>query len=207
MQFYKAFRGIYQGVAFVFSWFFFQTLQIHTYLFKEFLVYTGLPSMVFILLDFVFLCFSCIVKYFEYVEATLNNMETDRKTKKLTINQGEANRMSRALGTIQHSMHAEDWFLWGRESNYRVRMSNRIVENTAVLIRLILHFKPLTYVMLEQPKGSYMFKLPCFQKLFRDFAMGMILTYMGLYGGELLKGTHLWSNLPTLCCKKLNDFI
>ena len=92
----------------------------------------------------------------------------------------------------------EDEFLLGDTEKLKVRMANMIAVNTACLIRLALLFRPTTVIAIEQPKGSWMFKQSIFQQLIKDYSLIIILTYMGLYGLDLLKGTHICTNSTTL---------
>ena len=77
-------------------------------------------------------------------------------------------------------------------------MSTLIAENTAYLVSLILQFCPDMFIMLEQPKGTTMWHLPAFADVIGAAGMMMTLTYLGLFGLEILKGTKLLSNLPKL---------
>ena len=74
-------------------------------------------------------------------------------------------------------------------------MSNLVAENTAILIGLALKFRPKIWVVLEQPKGSQMWKLPLFQSLIAQCGLFFVLTYLGLWGMDILKGCHLCTNL------------
>lgn len=77
-------------------------------------------------------------------------------------------------------------------------MANMIAENTATLVRLVLKHRPRTFVTLEQPKGSRLFKLPSVASLMKDCQMFCILTYLGLFGMQILKATWLYSNWTSL---------
>ena len=97
----------------------------------------------------------------------------------------------------------QDWRPQGNVRNAKVRMSNMIASNTAVLIRMALRFRPSTVVAIEQPKGSFMFKQDYFQELLKNHAMFVVLTYLGLFGLDLLKGTHIWTNAPILAYRQI----
>ena len=85
----------------------------------------------------------------------------------------------------------KDWRPDGDLNNFKVRLANAIAINTCVLIGLILCCRPKTFAVIEQPKGSFMWKMDCFKKLFTQFsAFACILTYMGMFGLDLLKPTH-----------------
>ena len=92
----------------------------------------------------------------------------------------------------------KDELLLGDTEKLKVRMANMIAVNTACLIRLALLYRPTTVVAIEQPKGSWMFKQSIFQQLIKDYSLLIILTYLGLYGLDLLKGTHICTNSTNL---------
>ena len=77
-------------------------------------------------------------------------------------------------------------------------MSNGIAENLVTLLTLIARWRPSIFIMVEQPKGSFMFKMPFFESMLEEFGFVLVLTYLGLYGLDILKGTHLQTTLPTL---------
>lgn len=85
----------------------------------------------------------------------------------------------------------EEWQPEGCVTNWKVRMANRIAENTATLLRLALTFRPYTYVTIENPKSTMLFKLPAVASLLNEFAFVGILTYLGFFGMDLLKPTWL----------------
>lgn len=92
----------------------------------------------------------------------------------------------------------QEWNLLGNSKNFKVRMSNVISENTAVLIQLVSRWRPSVLIVSEQPKGSWMFKACWWKRIIEDFQFQVTLTYMGLWGLDLLKGTHLCNNLPLI---------
>lgn len=83
----------------------------------------------------------------------------------------------------------------GNEFNKKVRMSNALATNAAVLIGLVLKHRPKTYLVVEQPKGSWLWKLPIWKDLILKYTLGFVLTYFGLWGMDILKGSHLCTNL------------
>lgn len=93
----------------------------------------------------------------------------------------------------------EDWRLLGNEGSYKVRLSNAIAANTAVFLRLVLMWRPQTWLVLENPKGTWLWKQTLFESLIRDYGLFLVLTYFGLWGMDLLKGTHLQTNCKCLC--------
>ena len=88
--------------------------------------------------------------------------------------------------------------VWGNLKNKKVRMSNLVAENAAMLILLTLLWRPTTCIVVEQPKGSYLWKFPLYKTVVAQGTLGFTLTYFGLWGMDLLKGTHLASNLPNI---------
>ena len=91
----------------------------------------------------------------------------------------------------------EEWRLFGNQRWHSVRMSNTIAWNTATLVKLLLTYRPLTYIILENPSGSWLFKMPFFADIIKEFSLFAVLTYMGMWGLDLLKGTRLVTNLST----------
>lgn len=79
-----------------------------------------------------------------------------------------------------------------------VRMANLIAENTAALIQLVLRHRPTTFVTIEQPKGSRLFKMPSLIALIKQWGFSCILTYLGLFGMDILKATCLYTNWKIL---------
>lgn len=101
--------------------------------------------------------------------------------------------------SISQSVHQRYvWCVLGNLRNFKVRMSNAIATNAATLLKLALRHRPTTFLIIEQPKGSFMFKMDVFRELFLQFSMFLVLTYLGLFGHDLLKASHLQSNMETL---------
>ena len=63
---------------------------------------------------------------------------------------------------------------------------------------LMAFFRPSLKIMLEQPLSSWMFKQRAMLEVLYRWKLRRHLTYLGLFGCDLLKGVHLMSNLPTL---------
>ena len=99
----------------------------------------------------------------------------------------------------------------GDTSKLPVRLANAIVDNTMVLLE-VAHLRSVWFV-LEQPATSWMFKLPCVRETFARLkgcqpgggppgvdspAVHRICTWMGAFGHELPKCSHLVGTLPTL---------
>ena len=59
-------------------------------------------------------------------------------------------------------------------------------------------FRPTVKVMIEQPMSSWLFKQRNMLEVLSRLRLQCNLTYLGFFGHELLKGTHLQSNLPGL---------
>lgn len=55
-------------------------------------------------------------------------------------------------------------------------------------------FRPKLKLLLEQPVSSWMFKLPEFQPVIEKWGLKKYLTFMGVWGHDLWKPTHLLSN-------------
>lgn len=90
----------------------------------------------------------------------------------------------------------DDWNVEGDTTNYKVRLSNSAAANTCILLRIILQFRSKTFIMIEQPKGSYLWKLKFFREFLSSYpAFFCVLTYLGL---DLLKATHVQTNMPNL---------
>ena len=73
-----------------------------------------------------------------------------------------------------------------------------IASNTAVLVTLVRHFRSKCFITIEQPKGSFMFKMSYFRLLLCQTPFFLVLTYLGLWGLDILKGTHLWTTMEIL---------
>lgn len=63
---------------------------------------------------------------------------------------------------------------------------------------LMKTFRPNVFIIVEQPVSSWLFKQKNFVDVAKKWSLCRHLTNMGLFGGDLLKPTHLMSNLPTL---------
>ena len=95
-------------------------------------------------------------------------------------------------------MSAQEFRLMGNVRLFKVRLANLISENAAMLIQLVCRFRPRVHILAEQPKGSYMFKMPYWRELIECYMFGLVLTYMGMWGLDLLKATHLYTTLKWL---------
>ena len=98
---------------------------------------------------------------------------------------------------LSSSMHKRSFAnLQGDTRHFLVRLGNILARNTAVLVRAQLKFRSDTWTLTEQPKNSWMFKLPEWQAVWSGFYLRQCLTYQGLFGMPIEKGTHLLHNLP-----------
>eukprot|EP00442_Polarella_glacialis_P054099 CAMPEP_0115142078 /NCGR_PEP_ID=MMETSP0227-20121206/59937_1 /TAXON_ID=89957 /ORGANISM="Polarella glacialis, Strain CCMP 1383" /LENGTH=333 /DNA_ID=CAMNT_0002550599 /DNA_START=75 /DNA_END=1076 /DNA_ORIENTATION=+ len=86
----------------------------------------------------------------------------------------------------------------GDVSRLKVRLSNLIVRNMAAVLKLLHTLGRRFYVVLEQPSSSWMFKQPCMKELIALMLLVLVKTYMGFFGHDLCKGTHLLTNMKTL---------
>ena len=97
---------------------------------------------------------------------------------------------------LSSSVHGRSKLLpYGNVSNWKVQLSNRIVLSLVIFLTLLKEFR-LFSAVLEQPKGSMMFYYPELLAFARRFHWRQILTYMGLFGHPLEKGSWIWSDLP-----------
>ena len=73
-----------------------------------------------------------------------------------------------------------------------------LVHIEVVFMWLMHYFRPKIWIMIEQPASSWLFKLPSFGELRSRWSLSKTLTHMGIWGSDLMKATHLMSNMPTL---------
>ena len=84
----------------------------------------------------------------------------------------------------------------GDTSNRKVRMSNLIVRNLAVL--LAIADSRGVFWIIEQPHSSSMWKYPPLKQYLDKCNAQRCFTCMGCFGHDLLKPTVLWGTLPSL---------
>ena len=84
----------------------------------------------------------------------------------------------------------------GDLNQFLVRLANVLSANTSMIVKAQLKFRYDTFTIVEQPKNSWMFKCPVWQSLQTGFLLKTTLTYQGLFGCFIEKGTHLLHNLP-----------
>ena len=90
-----------------------------------------------------------------------------------------------------------------------VRLGNLLSANAAIAAKAQMTFRADTRLVVEQPKGTWMFKRQVFQDLVSKFNLSTTLTYQGFFGADLLKPTyflHNFSSVSTLerkCTKPL----
>lgn len=85
----------------------------------------------------------------------------------------------------------------GDESLVKVRLSNYITENLAVIIRALMRVK-FVQVVIEQPESSTMFSLPMWVTVNRELCFENVGTYMGCFGHFMVKPTTLIGSLTYL---------
>lgn len=86
----------------------------------------------------------------------------------------------------------------GDETNFKVRMANRLTRNMATCLRVLHSCRKNWYLIIEQPSTSRMFHLEWMLGLTVALCLINVTTWQGLFGGCLLKCTHLTSNLPSI---------
>ncbi|CAK9023582.1 unnamed protein product [Durusdinium trenchii] len=99
------------------------------------------------------------------------------------------------LGSSQHLRH-----LFGPEGapwDRATRLANIIACNMVTLLFIIKEVRN-PWVVIEQPKGSWMLKLPPVVQLKNALGMMRVLTYQCFWGHQLEKATWLLGDLPTL---------
>mmetsp|Transcript_70551 Transcript_70551/g.155575 ORF Transcript_70551/g.155575 Transcript_70551/m.155575 type:complete len:307 (+) Transcript_70551:117-1037(+) len=79
-----------------------------------------------------------------------------------------------------------------------VRLSNLILANTATLLMLAFWWRPTLRIMVEQPMTSWLFKQEASKDFINIWDLKRYLTHLGIFGHDLLKSTHLYSNMATL---------
>ena len=77
-----------------------------------------------------------------------------------------------------------------------VRLSNLIRDNCCMALKAVLKFRPDSHTMVEQPKGTWMYKAKLCEDLIKGFGMQQTLTYQGLFGAPLMKPTSLLHTFP-----------
>lgn len=77
-----------------------------------------------------------------------------------------------------------------------------LLSDEVVLLKIVAHCRPDIVVLLEQPFSSWMFKQIGMQEVIQLLQLRKISTYLGLYGHDLQKGTHLYTSLRIV---EMND--
>lgn len=85
----------------------------------------------------------------------------------------------------------------GNTANFKVRLSNRIWRNFAAMLRVLIRAKRAVYLVIEQPSSSFAFKTPWMMGVKALGSLFIVLTWMGYFGHDLQKPTHLLCNMPT----------
>lgn len=55
-------------------------------------------------------------------------------------------------------------------------------------------YRPKIFVFAEQPTSSWLYKQTCWREVFERWGLAKTLTYMGFFGSDLLKGSHILTN-------------
>lgn len=63
---------------------------------------------------------------------------------------------------------------------------------------LLAYFRPRLYLVLEQPVSSWLPKQISFLEVICRWKLERFYTVLGSFGHDLIKPTHLYSNLPTM---------
>lgn len=72
------------------------------------------------------------------------------------------------------------------------------ISSEFMFLLAMVHFRPNLWVMLEQPSSSWMSKLASFREVQTRWGLSKFLTYLGKYGHDMWKPTHLFSNMSTM---------
>lgn len=86
--------------------------------------------------------------------------------------------------------------LLGDTRNFRVRLSNLLVENLAVLLDIASSRS--AWWVLEQPSSSWLLKQAAMVAVRRKHGASCVTTWMGAFDHPMLKCTHLCGTLPKL---------
>ncbi|CAK8996437.1 unnamed protein product [Durusdinium trenchii] len=94
------------------------------------------------------------------------------------------------------SLHRRaSWRLRGDESVWKVRLANRIWKNFAQLIKILVESDRGIHFLVEQPAQSWAFKQDWMKDAAQAAGMFVVVTWMAFFGTDLLKPTHLLTNL------------
>ena len=63
------------------------------------------------------------------------------------------------------------------------------------LLWLVKKYRSDIQILIEQPGSSFMFKIGPFRRVAAALGLKKVLTHQGLFGGPVLKATHLMSNM------------
>ena len=94
--------------------------------------------------------------------------------------------------------HCKERNLLGDTRRQCVRLSNLILGNMVTFLLLLWRFRKKIFLMIEQPASSWMFKQECVKEVLSKFRMKRTLTHLGFFGHDLLKPTHIMSNVPSM---------
>ncbi|CAJ1379183.1 unnamed protein product [Effrenium voratum] len=99
------------------------------------------------------------------------------------------------LSSSQHQRHI--WGPCGNPFDRATQLANLIASNTVVFLRIIKQVR-VAWVVLEQPRGSWLLKLPAAVALSSELQLGRVSTHMCFWGHQLEKATVLVGDLPNL---------
>lgn len=68
----------------------------------------------------------------------------------------------------------------------------------ATLLMLAFWWRPTLRIMVEQPMSSWLFKQEASKDFINMWDLKRYLTHLGMFGHDLIKSTHLFSNMATL---------
>ena len=68
------------------------------------------------------------------------------------------------------------------------------LQNEAIFLHLLMGMRKSLSLLLEQPSGSWAMKLRFMMSLALSLKLRRMTTWMGLWGHDLTKCSHLWSN-------------
>lgn len=66
-------------------------------------------------------------------------------------------------------------------------------------LQLMWHFRRDIRLFIEQPSGSFMFKMPKMKNIISMWSLAKHTTHLGLFGHDLMKCTHILGNWRGLC--------
>lgn len=102
------------------------------------------------------------------------------------------------LSSSVHKRHSALHGPTGDESVPKVKLSNVISRNMATLFDLLHHYGRQVKIVVEQPASSWLFKTNWMLSTIALTSMVRIHLWQGHYGHDMLKSTHLMTNIPSM---------